>query len=195
MTARPVTTDAPAGRPCPGARTRAGRRALALCAAALALSACDDIVGRIGWFATMDRQPSVATYEEERLSPVEGTVPVEAERAYSLREADSLLTNPLEPGPENRRPGAVLYRRFCLPCHGTAGEGDGPLVAPDRFPAALPLDLTSGRARAFSDGYLWGMIANGRGLMPSYRRIRSEDRWRIVLFVRELQDGASRAPE
>ena len=43
------------------------------------------------------------------------------------------------------------------------------------------------RAIGYSDGYLWGMIANGRGLMPSYRRIPTYDRWQIVAYVRQLQ--------
>ena len=34
---------------------------------------------------------------------------------------------------------------------------------------------------------LWGMIRNGRGLMPSYNRIEELDRWDVVNYVRGLQ--------
>jgi hypothetical protein len=45
------------------------------------------------------------------------------------------------------------------------------------------MDLTKGR----SDGYIFGMIRNGRGLMPPYNRIEEMDRWDVVNYVRALQ--------
>jgi hypothetical protein len=47
----------------------------------------------------------------------------------------------------------------------------------------LTLDITKGRA----DGYIFGMIRNGRGLMPSYDRIEEMDRWDVVNYLRALQ--------
>jgi hypothetical protein len=44
-------------------------------------------------------------------------------------------------------------------------------------------DLTKGRA----DGYIYGMLRNGRGLMPTYNRIEEMDRWDVVNYVRALQ--------
>jgi catechol 2,3-dioxygenase-like lactoylglutathione lyase family enzyme len=38
-----------------------------------------------------------------------------------------------------------------------------------------------------SDGYIWGMIRNGRGLMPSYNRIEELERWDVVNYLRGLQ--------
>jgi hypothetical protein len=43
--------------------------------------------------------------------------------------------------------------------------------------------ITKGR----TDGYLYGMIRNGRGLMPNYNRIEDDDRWDVVNYVRALQ--------
>jgi len=43
--------------------------------------------------------------------------------------------------------------------------------------------LTKGR----TDGYIFGMIRNGRGLMPPYNRIEEMDRWDVVNYVRALQ--------
>ena len=38
-----------------------------------------------------------------------------------------------------------------------------------------------------TDGYIYGMIRNGRGLMPNYVRIEDDDRWDVVNYVRALQ--------
>ena len=34
------------------------------------------------------------------------------------------------------------------------------------------------------------MITNGRGLMPSYKRIPAQERWYVVDYVRQLQRDA-----
>jgi hypothetical protein len=47
--------------------------------------------------------------------------------------------------------------------------------------------LVNDRARGLSDGYIWGMIRNGRGLMPSYNRIEERERWDVVNYLRGLQ--------
>jgi hypothetical protein len=41
-----------------------------------------------------------------------------------------------------------------------------------------------------TDGYIYGMIRNGRGLMPSYNRIPEMDRWDVVNYIRALQGKA-----
>ena len=46
-------------------------------------------------------------------------------------------------------------------------------------------DMTKGR----TDGYIFGMIRNGRGLMPPYNRIEEADRWDVVNYLRALQSG------
>ena len=46
-------------------------------------------------------------------------------------------------------------------------------------------DATSRKGR--TDGYIFGMIRNGRGLMPPYNRIEEMDRWDVVNYVRALQ--------
>ena len=44
-------------------------------------------------------------------------------------------------------------------------------------------------AMSRSDGYIYNLIRNGGGRMPSYRRIPDEDRWHLVNYVRYLQKG------
>ena len=170
---------------------RATRRATRVAAATLlvaALGACDDQVKRVPWFETMYRQASVETYEQPMMLPPEGAVPLGGERHTALIDADSLV-NPLVGRMDQTTldRGRILYRQYCVVCHGEAGAGDGPVVGENRLPALPTLDLTSERANGLTDGYVWGMIANGRGVMPSYRRIPSDDRWYVVNYVRQLQ--------
>ena len=158
----------------------------------VALAGCDDQVKRVPWFKTMFRTASVRTYEAELPTAPEGTVHYGAQRHFDLLAADTLLSNPLQPTPEVLERGKVLYLQFCVMCHGETGAGDGPVVGENRLPPLPTLNLLSERAmNDLSDGYIWGMIANGRGVMPSYRRIPYDDRWQIVEYVRELQTRAA----
>jgi hypothetical protein len=153
----------------------------------LGLAGCDDQVKYVSWFDTMTQQPSVGTYQEPALPAVEGTMPVEGWVEYTIAEADTLLESPIAPTADNLLRGVGLYQDFCMPCHGETGQGDGPVVGPGRLPATPIMNLTSERAIDLSDGYIWGIIGQGRGLMPAYARILPEDRWHIVLQVRDLQ--------
>jgi mono/diheme cytochrome c family protein len=96
--------------------------------------------------------------------------------------------------------GGERYAIYCAPCH--ADDGSGQSMLRERSGVATA-DLNQPRLRAESDGYLYDVIANGFGLMPSYRyQVPTRDRWAIVAHVRRLQaeagppaDGAGEAPE
>ncbi len=46
-------------------------------------------------------------------------------------------------------------------------------------------------AQRHSDGMLYAIVRHGRGLMPAYGdRLRGEDRWHVVNYVRQLQGAA-----
>ena len=175
-------------------------RKLALLATTLgSLGACnpDDVVHRVGWFATMRHQRSIKPYAKP-LAPVAGTVPVTGlEPAADLKTADRLV-NPRTRTSESINRGRFLYDTYCLVCHGAAGRGDGPVssAAGGPFPAVRSLvnDTISRR----SDGYLYAVTVNaqamGRGLMPHYGdKVRGTDRWDLVNYVRTLQAEARTA--
>lgn len=61
--------------------------------------------------------------------------------------------------------------------------GDGPATKFGMPGINLTMDITKAR----TDGYIFGMIRNGRGLMPPYNRIEEMDRWDVVNYVRALQ--------
>ncbi len=165
-------------------------RTVAALALAGTLAACDDQIKYVPVFSTMSKQPSVEAFEEAPRTPVPGTMAVDGQPSYDLIVADTAARNPLAGTAADVERGAELFGYFCTPCHGPEGAGDGSVTGPNRIPTVdqLPtLNLLTQQARDYSDGYLWGMITNGRGLMPAYRRIPSQDRWYIVTHVRDLQ--------
>jgi len=163
----------------------------------------------IPWFDQMVLQKSVPPYSRvdvPRYTP-DGTVPVtggEADWSAEWLQAKTMtadaLKNPIVAGAASgvarhgaetaAIPGTVeakgdtLYQDFCATCHGPGGAGDGPV---GRKLGALP--LTSPRARAYTDGYIYSIIRYGRGLMPRYgdKIYDPMDRWAIVNHVRKLQ--------
>lgn len=179
-------------------RVQLGGPRRALVAALLAVAACSErdprtleqYVAEVEWFSAMRRQPSVEPYEEPARMPVPGTLPIEGVFPLPLAEAEKIKTNPNPPTPESLARGKTQYDVFCAVCHGPEGKGGGNVATATGFPAGLIPSLTTPRALALTDGYLYGMILNGRGLMPSYRRIPAEDRWHIVNYVRALQRTA-----
>lgn len=178
----------------PGTRGASKLSAVAGALLLVGLTSCDDQVKYVPWFETMYRSDAVETYEEAAMLPPEGTVPLGAVRGVSLEESDALV-NPLAgiTDGEGLERGRILYMQFCVVCHGETGVGDGTVVGENRLPPLPTLNLLSQGSRARSDGYIWGMIANGRGVMPAYARIPAEDRWYVVNYVRQLQGGGPSA--
>ncbi len=84
--------------------------------------------------------------------------------------------------------GHRYYQQNCAVCHGDAGIGNGPATKYGVPGINLMTDMTKARA----DGYIYGMLRNGRGSMPSYNRIEEPDRWDVVNYVRGLQGKLGR---
>ena len=108
--------------------------------------------------------------------------------------ADRAKANPLPDTPEALRKGRALFQRHCTVCHGPRGKGDGPAGADAR-------DLTDPAVqRRLTDGEIFWKIGTGRKkedemAMPAFaRQIGTEDRWRLVRFVRSLE-GAAASPD
>jgi hypothetical protein len=81
--------------------------------------------------------------------------------------------------------GRGRYDIFCAPCHGRVGDGDGTVVERGM---RRPLSFHDDRLRKAPPGQLFDAITNGFGTMFDLAdRIRAEDRWAIVAYVRALQ--------
>lgn len=108
---------------------------------------------------------------------------------YSASEEDgdragAELKNPLISSATELERGKVLYDRFCLVCHGVSGDGDGPLIP--KYPN--PPAFTAKRLLDMADGRIFWTITVGRRDMKSHAtQISVDDRWRLVLFIRDLQ--------
>ena len=90
--------------------------------------------------------------------------------------------------------GKVMFDRHCMVCHGPQASGGGPIVGPGKFPPLVP-NLMLPQTVNRSDGYLYGIIAAGRGLMPAYGpRMNHLERWATVNYLRQLQRGGAAAP-
>lgn len=106
------------------------------------------------------------------------------------------LVNPVPADSASLARGQVMFERMCSPCHGVAGiSNESPMVQDiPGMQLMTQFNLATGNAVGYSDGYIYGMIRVGRGLMPSYgHRVTHFDRWNIVNYVRELQRRATQA--
>ena len=100
------------------------------------------------------------------------------------------LVNPVPATAESLARGEEMFNRACAVCHGTDGAGTTATIF-EVFPVMAAYPLNAGAALGRSDGYIYGMIRVGRGIMPAYgHQVGHYDRWHIVNYVRQLQ-GAS----
>jgi mono/diheme cytochrome c family protein len=157
------------------------------------------------WFTDFKRQPSIWTWEVVKDStkpsrgnpqmsvPTTGTAMAGYQVSYGGLPAtiDSMaaLANPVAATDTSVANGRMYYQINCAVCHGDRGMGDGPATRYGMPGISIVTDMTKSR----TDGYLFGMIRNGRGLMPPYNRIEEHDRWDVVNYVRGLQGAGGRS--
>ena len=161
-------------------------------------------VSGCAWFTDFKQQPKLDPWETAsdtiamRANP-QGSVPIYGSdapgfafgRAQTIASVDSMssLTNPVSLDQGVLQRGGQQYQINCAVCHGPAGMGDGP-VTKFGFPP-MPIGAGSNAAIRLSDGYLFGIIRNGRGLMPPYNRIEERERWELIAYLRALQTGSA----
>jgi mono/diheme cytochrome c family protein len=158
---------------------------------ALSMSSCS-------WFTDFKDQPKIEPWESvsdsvpprgnpQNSVPIQGTlVPgflVSRQPLPATIDSMSTLASPVPADARSLDNGRKLYQINCAVCHGANGVGVGPAV---RYGMA-GIALVNDRVRGLSDGYIWGMIRNGRGLMPPYNRIEDLERWDVVNYIRGLQ--------
>lgn len=161
-----------------------------------ALYDLDVFWGRFAVFGMMRGSVSYDPYELPRL-PAEGTVPVSGPGGHEilptftqlqLDSVGAVLTNPLPASSEVLELGRQVYDVQCAVCHGPQGAGNGTVVGPGKYPTAPAINTEVSAAR--SDGYVYGVIRVGRGLMPSYgEKVNHTERWAVAHYLRVLQGG------
>jgi mono/diheme cytochrome c family protein len=157
-----------------------------------ALSACS-------WFTDFREQPKPDPWESPSDSIAMRGNPQNSVSVYgtlapgyafshtpAIATLDSMasIQNPVAADARSLHNGRLNYQINCAVCHGEAGKGDGPILASK---AIFPPPLIGASAEGRTDGYIWAIIRNGRGAMPSYDRIEEFDRWDVVNYIRGLQ--------
>jgi mono/diheme cytochrome c family protein len=168
------------------------------------------------WFTDFKNQPKIEPWEpvsqlrSDTTTPPRGnpalSLPVSAGAAavaaYAISytpapatiDSFSVIANPEPVTEQSLAMGRMHYQINCAVCHGDKGDGNGSLKAYNPAYGFAPSIIADG-TKARKDGYLYGMLRNGRGLMSSYNRIEERDRWHVVNYVRALQGLTSIAPE
>jgi mono/diheme cytochrome c family protein len=170
----------------------------------LAVSSCNRDRNNPGWdyfpdmfystaYETNSKNPNFEDGMTMRV-PVQGTVP----RDYTPFEytndpesrilAGKELVNPFAATSDNVSRGEVVYTTFCIGCHGIKGEGDGRLFTSGLYPLK-PLTLAGNSAVQLKDGEIFHTITLGIRSMGAHgSQIHPDDRWKLVLYIRKLQD-------
>jgi mono/diheme cytochrome c family protein len=157
-------------------------------------------LGACSWFTDFKQQPKIDPWETSsdtiafRGNP-QGSVPTNGSAAPGF-EYDRLpmpqsitamanIPNPIPANSASVNRGRIQYQINCEPCHGPLGMGNGPVT---KYGYPVPaIGSGSNAATKLTDGYIFGMIRNGRGLMPTYNRIEEPDRWDIINYLRSIQ--------
>lgn len=105
---------------------------------------------------------------------------------------DFAATVPIPVDDALRERGHRRYDIYCAACHDKNGDGKGILFERGKVPTPT---FHQDRLRQVPDGYIFGIITNGFGMMPSYGYpIPPADRWAIIVHIRELQQKRQAKP-
>lgn len=163
-------------------------------------------LGGCEWFTDFKRQPHVVTWESWRTDTLgvrgapQGSVPLDGTAvpawmvsyAPTMETIDSMagIANPVPVTEASLANGRKYFQINCAVCHGNNADGQ----TPNGRYGIIPIPLTGEITKARTDGYIFGMIRNGRNTMPSYNRIEERDRWDVVNYVRALQGLVTGVP-
>ncbi len=130
-------------------------------------------------------QESRAPVESDGV-PVSGgetlPIPTNERELFAAKDAAASLTNPVAATAESLARGENFYQVHCFVCHGTHGQGDGPVGV--KFDPS-PVDLNLAHTQDQTDGQLFFTITRGRVAMPFYRdALNQQERWDLVNYIR-----------
>jgi mono/diheme cytochrome c family protein len=158
------------------------------------------LLGACSWFTDFKQQPKIDPWES-----VADTIPPRANPQMSVPTVGTAapgfeynrlpmpqtiasmasIPNPVPADSASVSRGRVDFQINCAVCHGPLGMANGP--ATKYGMAGIAIGAGSNAANNLTDGYIFGMIRNGRGIMPPYNRIEEPDRWDIVNYLRTIQ--------
>lgn len=130
----------------------------------------------------MRDQASIKPYEKLMPKKPAGIVPTGGTLTMTTLQQSKAAANPLPRDRVNTRNGRIYYGYYCLMCHGSKGDGNGP-VGESYVPKPTP--LTSPRITSMTDGQLYAAMLRGVGHDPVMSQtVLPEHRWPLVMYVR-----------
>jgi len=183
------------------------------CVIVAGLSSCANAPNSPGYefMPDMYRTPGLKYYNTQvingdtvmsAMKPVAGTIArghiPAIPPGMDYEKAGLYLKNPIVYSEAALKDGEVLYGKFCVPCHGATGKGDGKVAA--KLPGAPPA-YDGGSLKNLPEGKIFYSISMGKGLMGSHAsQLNPEERWKLVHYVQKLQgfkpgaDSLAKAP-
>ncbi len=166
--------------------------------------------GACSWFTDFKRQPAIEPWEPVSQNVNDTTTPPRGQPKYSVpiqgtsgaaygisysampatTDSFAAIPSPLAADARSLANGKLEYQINCAVCHGNAGDANGGLKRVNAGYAFAPSLLTD-LAKTRTVGYMYGIIRNGRGVMPNYNRIEEADRWDVANYVQALQAGTA----
>ena len=118
-------------------------------------------------------------------------IPLEYNEGYDASKL--IVASPLDAANQEKdiARGKLLFNQTCAACHGTAGDGQGSIVASGAY-SGVP----NYADRQLTIGSVHYVLTHGRNSMGSYAgQLKPGDRWRVSLYImNEFKGGLSAAP-
>ena len=150
-------------------------------------------------YETFSDNPNFKDSASMRIPPV-NTVPTDflpfryTNDTLSRIKAGKELVNPFKATPDVIERGKLIFTTFCIHCHGKGGAGDGYLFTSGLYPLQ-PKNLSGETGAKLKDGEIFHTITLGIRSMGAHgEQIRPDDRWKLVLYIRQLQQDAKNPP-
>jgi len=144
-------------------------------------------------YETYSKNPNFEDGKTMR-APVPGTIAVGATPfEYTIDpesriKAGKELVNPFLPNSESISRGKDIYTVFCMDCHGISGDGNGYLFTSGLY-SLKPRNLLDSVSVKLKDGEIYHTITLGIRSMGAHgSQVRPDDRWKLVLYIRKLQE-------
>jgi mono/diheme cytochrome c family protein len=170
---------------------------VAVIAASTAQQGCKDAVHSLTTWrypGIRDMRTSVAILPQKTVTraPDDASVPTVGRDVAGEDppyEKGQFRANPIAASDSSIARGEQKFAKTCVPCHGKALAGDGP-VAPLFMP---PPDLLAEATRNRKDGFIYAYIRFGGVVMPPYgAQVSAEEAWNIVNYIRHMQQRSPR---
>ncbi len=131
----------------------------------------------------MRQQIAVQPYSRQMPAMPAGAVPTTG-RLETLTAVQAAARPTPKLGARAIADGRIYYGYYCRMCHGSKGDGNGP-VGQSYVPK--PADLSSDAVARLTDGELYAGMLQGVGHEPvMVQTVPLGQRWQIVAYVRSL---------